>query len=117
MTKKSKDQPEPADLTATSSTNDSDVVFPVVSCSLLKQQVAQQLSDSHLSLIGEESLDEVALYYILRVDPKQSIITVNTRAPVLISVKSLRGYQVILDRDDLRVDEPLANLMPSPVEK
>ncbi|MFC1484265.1 flagellar assembly protein FliW [Candidatus Neomarinimicrobiota bacterium] len=99
------------------SINDSDVVFPVVSCSLLKQQVAQQLKDSHLSLVGEESLDDVALYYILRVDPKKSIITVNTRAPVIISVKSLCGYQVILDRDDLRVDEPLANLMPSPVEK
>lgn len=150
MTKKSKDQPESADLIATSdplefpaglpgfeehrqfilesqpdlrpflwlrSTIDKEVVFPVVSCLLLKQQVAQQISDNHLSLIGEESLDEVALYYILRVDPSDSIITVNTRAPVIISVNSLQGYQVILDRDDLRVDEPLSNLMPSPVEK
>ena len=150
MTKKSKDQPETADLIATSdplefpaglpgfeehreyilesqpdlrpflwlrSTVDSEVAFPVVSCLLLKQQVTQQISESHLSLIGEESLDDVALYYILRVDPGQGIITVNTRAPVIISAKSLQGYQIILDREDLRVDEPLSSLMPAPVEK
>ena len=89
----------------------------MVSCLLLKQQVTQQISESHLSLIGEESLDDVALYYILRVDPGQGIITVNTRAPVIISAKSLQGYQIILDREDLRVDEPLSSLMPAPVEK
>lgn len=95
------------------SIDDPDVVLPVISCLLLKKQVSLHISTEELSLIGSPTQDEIAPYYVLRVDPKESIITANTRAPVLINTRTMQGRQVILDRDDLRVDEPLTNLAPS----
>ena len=95
------------------SVDDPNVALPVISCLLLKKQVILYLNQNHLKMLGGSSLDEIAPYYILRVDPKKGEITANTKAPVLINPKTMRGRQVILDREDLRVDEPLSNLIAS----
>ena len=95
------------------SVDDPEVALPVISCLLLKKQVLLHISKEELSLIGSPTQDDIAPYYILRVDPKEGTITANTRAPVIINTKTMQGRQVILDQDDLRVDELLTNLMPS----
>lgn len=95
------------------SMRDPEVALPVISCLLLKKQVLNHISHKQLSLIGSSSREDIAPYYILRVDPKEGTISVNTKAPVIISTKTMQGYQVILDRDDLRVDEPITNLLPA----
>lgn len=95
------------------SVDDPEVALPVISCLLLKKQVLLHISKEELSLIGSPTQDDIAPYYVLRVDPKEGTITANTRAPVIINAKTMQGRQVILDQDDLRVDELLANLMPS----
>lgn len=95
------------------SVDDPEVALPVISCLLLKKQVLLHISKEELSLIGSPTQDDIAPYYILRVDSKEGTITANTRAPVIINAKTMQGRQVILDQDDLRVDELLTNLMPS----
>ena len=95
------------------SVDDPEVALPVISCLLLKKQVLLHISKEELSLIGSPTQDDIAPYYILRVDPKEGTISANTRAPVIINTKTMQGRQVILDQDDLRVDELLTNLMPS----
>ncbi|MFB0515231.1 MAG: flagellar assembly protein FliW [Candidatus Neomarinimicrobiota bacterium] len=92
---------------------DPEVALPVISCRLLKKQVLDHINPDQLNLIGNPAREDIAPFYILRVDPKEGTITANTKAPVIISTKSMQGSQIILDRDDLRVDEPLTNLMPS----
>lgn len=94
------------------STRDPEVALPVISCLLLNRQALQHISDEQLSLIGSTAREDIAPYYILRIDPKEGTITVNTKAPVIINTKTMQGCQVILERDDLRVDEPLTDLMP-----
>ncbi len=95
------------------SVDDPEVALPIISCLLLKKQVLPHISKEELSLIGSPAQDDVAPYYVLRVDPKEGTITANTRAPVIINAKTMQGRQVILDQDDLRVDDLLTNLMPS----
>ncbi len=95
------------------SVDDPELALPVISCLLLKKQVQLHISKEELSLIGSPTEDDIAPYYILRVDSKEGIITANTRAPVIINTKSMQGRQVILGRDDLVVDEPLTNLISS----
>ncbi|UCD38558.1 MAG: flagellar assembly protein FliW [Fidelibacterota bacterium] len=95
------------------SLEDPDVALPVISCLLLKSPVFSHLGNKHLDLLDNPSQDEILPYYILRIEPEDGSITVNTKAPVVISTKTLQGYQLILDREDLRVDVPLVDLVPS----
>ncbi len=95
------------------SVDDPELALPVISCLLLKKQVQLHISKEELSQIGSPTEDDIAPYYILRVDSKEGTITANTRAPVIINTKSMQGRQVILGRDDLVVDEPLTNLISS----
>ncbi len=95
------------------SVDDPEVALPVISCLLLKKQVQLHISKKDLSLIGSPAEGDIAPYYILRVDSKEGTITANTKAPVIINTRSMQGRQIILERDDLVVDEPLTNLVPS----
>ena len=95
------------------STVDHEVALPIISSLLLKSDVLPNLSKEHLSLIGNPSMDNVAPYYVLRVNSENNSITVNTKAPIIISTLTGRGQQVILDVAGLRFDEPLASLVPS----
>ncbi|UCD38570.1 MAG: flagellar assembly protein FliW, partial [Fidelibacterota bacterium] len=95
------------------SNRDREVAFPVISCLLLKKQVLNHISEKQLELLDNTSRSDIAPYYILRVDPTEGTITVNTKAPVIISTKTMQGYQVILDHEDLSVDVPLSDLLPS----
>ncbi len=95
------------------SVSDKEVALPVISCRLLKKQMLHDITDDHLSLLNHAGRDDITPYYILRVEPEGGTITANTKAPVIISTKNMQGCQVILEEDDLRVDEPLVNLLPS----
>ena len=95
------------------SVDDPEVALPVISCLLLNKKVQLHISKNDLSLIGSPAEGDIAPYYILRVDSKEGTITANTKAPVIINTRSMQGRQIILERDDLVVDEPLKNLVPS----
>jgi flagellar assembly factor FliW len=99
------------------SLDNAEISFPVIDCNLLRKQVLPKIPDEFMPVIGERSCTEVACYLILRVDHELGIITANTKAPIIIGTHSKRGYQVILDQDDLRVDEPLLVLVSSSGEK
>ena len=94
------------------SINDSDVALPLIDCQLLRTSARPELTDSAAKLLGAKNAKEVAPFFILKVDADSGSITVNTKAPILITAENSRGFQVILDSRDLKVDEPLANLLP-----
>ena len=69
------------------SVSDKEVALPVISCLLLKKQMLHDITDDHLSLLNNAGRDDIAPYYILRVEPEGGTITANTKAPVIISTK------------------------------
>ena len=95
------------------SMDDPEVALPLISCLLLKKQVLPYITKEQLSLVGSPSLEGIAPYYVLRVDTGEGIITANTKAPIIINSKTKQGYQIFMDQENLRVDEPLVNLIPS----
>lgn len=95
------------------SVDNKEVCLPVISCLLLTKKVLRYMTKEHLALIGTPPKDQVAPYYVLRVDSQAGTITANTKAPIVINLESKEGYQVFMEGDDLRVDEPLADLVPS----
>ena len=95
------------------SMDDPEVALPIISCLLLKKLVLPHITKEQLSLVGNPSLNEIAPYYILRVDSKEGVITANTKAPVIINSTTKQGCQIFMDSADLRVDEPLTNLVPA----
>lgn len=95
------------------SMDDPELALPIISCLLLNKPVLPHITKEQLSLVGNPSSNEIAPYYILRVDTKEGVITANTKAPVIINSTTKQGYQIFMDSDDLRVDEPLRNLVPA----
>ena len=95
------------------SMDDPEVALPLISCLLLKKQVLPYITKEQLSLVGSHSPEGIAPYYVLRVDTGEGIITANTKAPIIINSKTKQGYQIFMDQENLRVDEPLVNLIPS----
>ena len=96
------------------SQDDPEVSLPVINGALLKEEFWPQLDNKHLGAIGDPRADEVVPYFVLRINSRNAGITVNTKAPVLISSKTRRGCQIILDGDDLRMDHPLVDLVLAP---
>lgn len=94
------------------SMDDPEVALPIISCLLLKKQILPYITEEQLSLVGSPSPEEIAPYYVLRVDTKEGIITANTKAPIIINSITKQGYQIFMDQENLRVDEPLVNLIP-----
>ncbi|MFC1746968.1 flagellar assembly protein FliW [Candidatus Neomarinimicrobiota bacterium] len=92
--------------------DDDAVSLPVISCLLLNRNCLPQLKPDHMDLLGEPSRDKVAPFFVLRVNTADGTITANTKAPIIINLENMQGYQVIVDGDHLRVDEPLADLVP-----
>jgi len=96
------------------SLDDPEVSLPVIDCLLLKKPMLPVINREVLNQIGNPAAEKFDAYYVLRVDPAAGTITVNTKAPVVISSETRRGFQVFMDHPDRRMDEPLANLVPTP---
>jgi flagellar assembly factor FliW len=95
------------------SLDDPEVSLPVIDCLLLNRQLLPEINREVLDQIGDPTQEKFESYCVLRVDPDAGTITVNTKAPVVISSQTRRGFQIFLDNPELRLDEPLANLVPS----
>ncbi len=94
------------------SVDDPQVALPIISCLLLQTNDLLKVTTHHLKLVDAESESELAPYYVIRVDPKEGLMTANTKAPLIISDSSKKGYQIFLENNLVRVDEPLMNLLP-----
>lgn len=91
---------------------DPEVALPMIDCQLLIQKSRPEVTDDVARLMGSEAANDVRTYFILKVDPGTGTISANTRAPVLIAARKAQGFQIFLDHEDLKVDEPLINLVP-----
>lgn len=94
------------------SMTDSEVALPLIDCQLLRASARPELTDSAAKLLGAKDAGDVAPFFVLKVDAGSGTITVNTKAPILITAENSQGFQVILDSGNLKVDEPLTNLLP-----
>ncbi|MCK4579686.1 MAG: flagellar assembly protein FliW [Candidatus Marinimicrobia bacterium] len=99
------------------STEDSSVSLPIINCLLLHKRVVPNLTKDHLRLLGNPENTQVEVYCVLHVDQEAGTITVNTKAPVIISIETRVGYQIFQDRPDLLMDEPLAALVADSEEQ
>lgn len=97
------------------SMEDEEIALPIISCRLLREQARPELSEKAATMLGAAGLDDVASYFILKVDPNSGSITANTKAPILLTLSNSRGYQIYLDRKELSDSEPLVNLVPPPL--
>lgn len=99
------------------SIKDEEVALPMIDCQLLRDRARPELSNSAAQMLGASSADDIASFFVLKVNPSDGSITANTNAPVLVTGSTSKGYQIFLDQEDLRVDEPLINLVPSTEKK
>ena len=60
-----------------------------------------------LNQIDAKSQDQTDAYFVIKMSQKEKKFTVNTKAPIFINPKILKGCQVILDNPNLQIEEPL----------
>ncbi len=60
-----------------------------------------------LAQIDAKSQDQTDAYFVIKISQKKKKFTVNTKAPIFINPKILKGCQVILDNPKLQIEQPL----------
>jgi flagellar assembly factor FliW len=79
------------------------LAFPLVQAPLVYPGYSLYIEDEHLQPLGEVGESMMGIYLVLVVpgDPRNA--TVNLKAPVVISLKSRRGMQLLIDRPEYSV--------------
>ncbi len=83
-----------------------DLAFVVVNAADFGEEylIALPVGDTDLEMLEEDS---VAVLNLVTVRPDPSMTTVNLKAPIVVSLKNMRGKQVILDDERYPVRFPL----------
>jgi flagellar assembly factor FliW len=68
-------------------------------------KVPLPLGDRDMELKEED--DDVAIMNLVTVRPNPSLTTVNLRAPIIVSLKTMKGRQVIIDDESYPIRLPL----------
>ncbi|HOB91495.1 MAG: flagellar assembly protein FliW [Bacillota bacterium] len=76
------------------------LAFPVVQAPLVYPGYSLYVEDDILSPLGEVDESLMGIYLVLVVPRDPSAATVNLKAPIVISFKSRRGMQLLVDRPE-----------------
>jgi len=79
------------------------LAFPVVQAPLVYPGYSLYVEDELLSPLGEIDESMMGIYLVLVVPRDPKAATVNLKAPIVISFKSRRGMQLLIDRPEYSV--------------
>jgi flagellar assembly factor FliW len=70
-----------------------------------EQEINIEMSD--LNQIRAENQNETEVYIVIKMSQEKKQFTANTKAPIVINPKELKGCQVILENPNLEIEHPL----------
>lgn len=79
------------------------LAFPLVQAPLVYPSYSLHVEDELLSPLGELDESLLGIYLVLVVPADPQAATVNLKAPVVISFKSRRGIQLLVDRPEYSI--------------
>jgi flagellar assembly factor FliW len=89
------------------SIEDENVGLVVVSPFEVKKDYEINLNDSVIERLSIKEATEVILFNVITVNSSVEDITVNLKAPIVINIKAGLGEQIILDREEYKIKNPL----------
>lgn len=89
------------------SADDPQFAFLVVSAAELLEGFEPTLSEDERARLNFDSAEELTVLSVCVIEAEWERSTVNLRAPLFISSRTMRGAQVVLPDAAYRVDEPL----------
>jgi flagellar assembly factor FliW len=90
------------------STEDKNVVLPMISTPLVFPEYTPEVDDELLLSIGDIKQDNhLAIFNIMVVPPDIEKMTTNLRAPIIVNNNTRKGIQVILDSDEYEIKHNL----------
>ena len=84
-----------------------DVLFPIISPILVKQDYSPPLTKPSVSQIGDFKDEDLLIYVIVTIKPEGKAVTANLKGPLIINQKTRLGQQVILETDQYSLVEPV----------
>ncbi len=82
------------------SVEDREVIFPVLSPKLVREDYAPRITRDHLSGIGEYEDEDLLLYLIVTFNAESQEATANLKGPLFINQQTRRGRQVVIESDE-----------------
>jgi flagellar assembly factor FliW len=70
-----------------------------------KQEI--KINKVDLEQIEAKSQDDTNVYFVIKMSQEEKKFTANTKAPIVINPKILKGSQIILDNPNLQIEHPL----------
>lgn len=85
------------------SVDEPSLAFPLVQAPLVYPGYSLYVEDDSLDPLGDVDESMMGIYLVLVVPGDPSGATVNLKAPVVISLKSRRGMQLLIDRPEYSI--------------
>lgn len=89
------------------SIEDHNIAMIVLNAGILDLEEDLKIPENKLKELNKDEESEVGVFLILKVIDDDKKMTVNTKAPVVISFKNRKGRQIILDNENLSMDYPI----------
>ena len=82
------------------SVDDPEVLFPLISPKLVKEDYDPEVLTDDIKLVGEYQEADLLLYLIATIGSGEDKVTANLKGPVFINQARALGQQVVLESDD-----------------
>lgn len=91
------------------SIEDKDIGFIIISPFMINNSYEIKLNEEILKNLNIEKEEEVVLYSLVTLSEKAENITANLKAPLVINIKSKKGEQYILDKEEYKIKTKVFN--------
>ena len=82
------------------SLDDPEVLFPIISPKLVKEDYDPEVHTADITLMGEYAEADLLLYLIATIGSGEDKVTANLKGPVFINQARAIGQQVVLESDE-----------------
>lgn len=84
-----------------------DIAFVTIVPFDFKRDYEVKLTDAIITELQIEKEEDILVLNTVTLHSDVKKITTNLRAPIIINLKNNKGYQLILDREDYKIKQPL----------
>lgn len=84
-----------------------EIAFPMLEPKIFKPDYSARLSAAELRELKLENINQSAVFNVLTIGEDVTLMTANTKAPLVINLKHQIGKQVVLQENDYNIKHPM----------
>jgi flagellar assembly factor FliW len=89
------------------SLNDESIRFILIPPIFADSSYEIEIEDEDIKSLGIEEPEDVMVFSIVSVGRDKKALTANLKSPIILSVRTMKGKQIILEKSDYDIRHPL----------